>query len=530
MQRLKSINWQYYLLFLLNTVIIYALMFHKGIILGWDSQFHLNRIEELYRSLSSGHILASNGSFTFSQIGLAVNKFYPYLFLYPFAIMRGLINPIEAYNICLFFLTFISFLLSYKSIDNIVELRNPVQQAERTGFLFSLIFNNSGYLLLQFTQRGDIAEYIALMLLPMLIMGIANLLWSAASKRWLLVPISLSLIAYSHILSSVLFTLFTVVILGSNYRQLNKVKVIRLAISAFIVVVATLPVSLTIIISDFKNKVITPIVPDTLQNEALKPSDLIINSLNTIVPNALTEVNIGVIVLISALISLLSSWNHDRLSRQLGVIGFCSLFISTNLFPWFIFQHTPLHVIQFPWRFLGIATFCFSYTAAVILQPKIESKGFLISVFLIINLVTFNYIHSVTHNIMDQTLTYQHIEKYKQTATDAVYTDYMPQQTFSAVNGVANFRNKTDIHRHIAYVNGHRVKLRNGQIKPGYNRLTYRLTGLKPNRLNHVTLPLLNYGNNQSEHGIITKQTKRGTTSIFFKPERNTQTVTIYLN
>lgn len=251
MQRLKSINWQYYLLFLLNTVIIYALMFHKGIILGWDSQFHLNRIEELYRSLSSGHILASNGSFTFSQIGLAVNKFYPYLFLYPFAIMRGLINPIEAYNICLFFLTFISFLLSYKSIDNIVELRNPVQQAERTGFLFSLIFNNSGYLLLQFTQRGDIAEYIALMLLPMLIMGIANLLWSAASKRWLLVPISLSLIAYSHILSGVLFTLFTVVILGSNYRQLNKVKVIRLAISAFIVVVATLPVSLTIIISDF---------------------------------------------------------------------------------------------------------------------------------------------------------------------------------------------------------------------------------------------------------------------------------------
>ena len=68
MQRLKSINWQYYLLFLLNTVSIYALMFHKGIMLGWDSQFHLTRIEELYRSLSSGHILASNGSFTFSQI------------------------------------------------------------------------------------------------------------------------------------------------------------------------------------------------------------------------------------------------------------------------------------------------------------------------------------------------------------------------------------------------------------------------------------------------------------------------------
>lgn len=103
MQRFKPIYWQYYLLFFLNALIIFILIFRQGIICGWDLQFHLNRIEELHYSLLSGHLLASNGSFTFSKIGLAVSTFYPYLFLYPFAIMRSLINPVIAYNVCLFF-------------------------------------------------------------------------------------------------------------------------------------------------------------------------------------------------------------------------------------------------------------------------------------------------------------------------------------------------------------------------------------------------------------------------------------------
>lgn len=115
-------------------------------------------------------------------------------------------------------------------------------------------------------------------------------------------------------------------------------------------------------------------------------------------------------------------------------------------------------------------------------------------------------------------------------ATDAVYTDYMPEQTLTGMDKATYFRKKSDIHRHVAVINGHKVKLFQQQIKPGYNRISYTLTSLKPDRINYVTLPLLNYGNNHASHGITAKQTSRGTTMIAFIPKSDKQVVTIYLH
>ncbi|MBA2914756.1 hypothetical protein [Limosilactobacillus frumenti] len=528
MQRFKPIYWQYYLLFFLNALIIFILIFRQGIICGWDLQFHLNRIEELHYSLLSGHLLASNGSFTFSKIGLAVSTFYPYLFLYPFAIMRSLINPVIAYNVCLFFLTLLSFIVSYKAINNFPSQNRHTESGD-LGFLFSLIYNNSGYLLLQFTQRGDIPEYIALIFLPLLLMGLLSLLKQPNSKKWLWMPITFVFIVYSHLLSAFIFTLFIIVILCLNYRQLDKIKLKKLLLSGVIILGCTLPITLNIIISNHNNKIVAPIVPDTLQNEALKSNDLLINSLANLVPGPLSTVNLGFVVLICTFISLFILRGYNSLGRQLAVIGLFALILSTNLFPWFIFQHTPLHIIQFPWRFLGIATFCIAYDASWVLQPLINKRGILFLIFITINFITFNYIHNYVHN-GNQIIAYKQIRQYRKMATDAVYTDYMPEQTLTGMDKATYFRKKSDIHRHVAVINGHKVKLFQQQIKPGYNRISYTLTSLKPDRINYVTLPLLNYGNNHASHGITAKQTSRGTTMIAFIPKSDKQVVTIYLH
>ena len=70
-------------LLVINAMLLYLYLFKiRAIPLGWDTQFHLNRIEELYRSIQSGHLFSSTGTYAFSRIGLAINRFYPYLFLY----------------------------------------------------------------------------------------------------------------------------------------------------------------------------------------------------------------------------------------------------------------------------------------------------------------------------------------------------------------------------------------------------------------------------------------------------------------
>lgn len=154
------------LLFLINTICIYVFLFKNMVIpLGWDTQFHLNRIEELAFSLHEGHVLPSNGTYAFKQIGLAVNKFYPYIYLYPFAGLRNIVNPVLAYNVILSSFTLCSFFLSFFCIFKITKSR-------KAAVIFSLLFNNSGYLLLQITRRGDLAEYIALIFLPVFVYGL----------------------------------------------------------------------------------------------------------------------------------------------------------------------------------------------------------------------------------------------------------------------------------------------------------------------------------------------------------------------
>ena len=112
---LKSVY--YIIIFFLNSLLIFALIFKShGITLGWDTQFHINRIEEIVRSLEDGHVLPSHGTYAFSHVGLAVNYFYPYLFLYPFAILKILFNPLFGYNVTLFLITFIGFVISYLTI------------------------------------------------------------------------------------------------------------------------------------------------------------------------------------------------------------------------------------------------------------------------------------------------------------------------------------------------------------------------------------------------------------------------------
>lgn len=209
------------ILFIINTFMITIWILHSHVISeGWDTIFHLNQINELTQSIKAGHILSSNGTFSFSNIGLAVNKFYPYLFLYPFAISNLLVNnPISSFNITISLFVFLSFLVSYYSIRAIKNV-----EADKTAFWFSILYNNSAYLLLQITIRGDISEYFALLLLPLFFLG-AYSFNIEKSKLWLLLPIGFVLIAYSHILSVIIFSSFILLVLCIFFNQMADCKI-----------------------------------------------------------------------------------------------------------------------------------------------------------------------------------------------------------------------------------------------------------------------------------------------------------------
>ncbi|MBD5805681.1 hypothetical protein [Limosilactobacillus walteri] len=512
-------NCFYPVLLVINAILICFFLFKLKLIpLGWDTQFHLNRIEELYRSLKAGHLFSSTGTYAFSQIGLAINRFYPYLFLYLFAGLRFIFNPIFAYNTGIFLLALSSLFISYYSIKTITH-------SKKAAFIFSTLYNNSGYLLLQVSVRGDIAEYIALILLPLIFMGGVKT-FDLTSFKWVWLPVGVVLVSYTHILSTIIFSFFILIIIIVEYKKFNLTVIKRLIISTFIALIICLPLVITMIHAQSRESVVVPVVPDVLINEALSPSSLINNSLNNLSPNTLLDVNLGFIILLAGIIGLLAFKTTDKRLKYIETIGLLCLILSTNLFPWFIFQRTPVHIIQFPWRLLGVATFCFALVFAKLAKQNTTKLDFWIWLF--VCLISFTYMHQYAYNSKNN-LSTNNLGYYEKIATNAVYTDYMPEKTMNGLDRTKAFRSHLSVHRHIAVINGRRVKLKDSNIKSKYNLIQYKLTGLKKNEKNKVILPVLNYGRNYSSKGNIVKVSSEGETEVKFVPTNDSQTINVYL-
>ena len=69
--------------------------------------------------------------------------------------------------------------------------------------------------------------------------------------------------------------------------------------------------------------------------------------------------------------------------NKLFIMGLILLFMSTNLFPWFIFNNMPLS-IQFPWRLYAFSTTLLTIVGSIVLVNKYNKKINVLKKYLII--------------------------------------------------------------------------------------------------------------------------------------------------
>ena len=77
--------------------------------------------------------------------------------------------------------------------------------------------------------------------------------------------------------------------------------------------------------------------------------------------------NIGIVLLLLTFMGV-CSWRKMSINMKKYVTSVLLLLFVTNIFPWILLQHTPLKVIQFPWRFLAIGIVLLSICAVVTLN------------------------------------------------------------------------------------------------------------------------------------------------------------------
>ncbi len=193
-------------------------LFHTNLLVGWDLEIHLVRIEGIMQGYKAGQLPvrvepAFNGGY-----GYAFSTYYGGLFYNVAAIARLIGFSIQgAYKIYVVFINIATILISYYCFK--IMFGN-----DRTAVYGSILYSLSLYRLFDLYQRGAVGEYTAITFLPLIAAGLWKIYTvspeSQEYKRlWILPVLGYTGIIQSHILSTEISGLFTVIICLALFKK-----------------------------------------------------------------------------------------------------------------------------------------------------------------------------------------------------------------------------------------------------------------------------------------------------------------------
>ena len=323
-----------------------------------DIEFHLNRIISLSNIIN--HPINYK---VFNQIGMGVNYFYPWLTVFPAALLikftHSVVNGFLAF---LFLLNVISGIIAYYSLKSVYKNRFKA-------IIFSTMFIFMTYRTLDIYRRFDIGECLAMTFMLIVFSAMYQIIFDQKNS-WVKLAIGMALVLYSHLLSAIIVSIMCGLMLILNLKNVKSWKfvIIQLCKSGITTLILGLGFLLPYL-QQTRLKINPPFIGN-LPSAALNMSDLFNNSLNnTLGDSKQTVVSLGIICLIFLIIGLFKK-HETAVEKSFYMLGLFSVILSTKLFPWNLFQkHFAL--LQFPWRFLEVASvFLLIYGVSAVIDSK----------------------------------------------------------------------------------------------------------------------------------------------------------------
>ena len=355
-------------------------LYVKGIIhfKSQDTYFHFNRfisLQNVWKAPVNFHSFCNNGPMT--------NIFYPWLTIYPVRILLLVTKSyVAAYKLYRLMLTLCTALVSFYVG---IRLFNRSENA----FCFAVLYTFSSYRFADLFRRSAVGESVALVFLPLVLLGLINIIWRDFTK-WMTLSIGMALVAYSHVLTLFMTSfVIAVVSIGTfsmwTYRWKRLTSLVKAAVLSFALSAAF----------------IAPLIQQFLTNDIFQPEgsgeglgetayglgDIAIKSLN----NIPAQHHIGILVFVALLTSIfiiLNSWlkkidvtdersssAEENVARWMIIFGGLFFWGTSSLLPWrLIGKYTPLKVIQFTWRFNTFITLFVAAGAAWIIPNLFQRK------------------------------------------------------------------------------------------------------------------------------------------------------------
>lgn len=336
---------------------------------GDDVYYQFQRIMGIGHNFTDGLLTSNISSSNFGKIGYGVNIFYPWLTLIPFQIIYNLNgNWINTYYLGLLFFFLISFLISHYAMKQF-------SKSSKLAVLFAIIYNFSTYRLIEMFSRASLAEYVASIFLPLCFLGLYQVFFGD-SKKWKPLAIGLSLVIFSHVLTTFMTIMMFVLILAVfGYKiKFTKSRLLCLVKATISTVLATLIFTVPFLAEEIYQKYG---VPSPTELKGLELSKLIQFSLDNTSYRAIegNTYNIGLLLIVALFVGMVTFKKFNGAFKASYLLFGITFILSSSIFPWSLFQNTPIQVIQFPFRFLLFASLFGSVIAAKEISLAFE-KGF----------------------------------------------------------------------------------------------------------------------------------------------------------
>lgn len=505
----------------LTLTVLFAVLYQQRTHALWvwsDWSFHASRVEEIYQNLKAGSPLTFIATHTFHSTGVASFLFYPYLFLYPWAALRFILSPVNAFYGWYFLVNLATAWLSYCCMKSFSKKALP-------SLLFALLYTFTPYHI--YLGTAVFGEFLAVTFLPLVFLGIYEILW-ADQHKWYLLAIGGALVAYSHLLTIMLvleFFLVIIIIKLTGSHKIEKTRLLALLKSLLTCICLILPV-LVPFLTDFIGRGMTSAKFGL--SYTMSPSQLLLQSFGfsrgwKLSPYLLFFLLVGWL------------WVKGRFDWTIYGLGWLSFILASTIFPWHLLSKTFLAEVQITARYLSYTGLFLSllvakYLAKGIDQLQAGKRKALIALLPLFGLLTFCssmylQVQVMKHPQRLASVRRSSLTKLPQTVISN--QDYSKIFNYQVVYGEFDYypaaakKASKQIARQVALLNGKKVKVKS---QAGSNQLTYALTS-KGGKLD---LPVLAYQHTRvslNGKSVSYQVSRRGTVQITLPKGNNRITV-----
>lgn len=365
-------------LMLISVVVVSMPFMTDGIIAGWDTWGHLLRIESVKDSFYLRQfpvLLFPKNCNGYGQLG----AMYPLTPLYLTGIFRSFHMSIAACYKLVFILANIATVIStYVAVKS-------VSDSEYTATFAAILYCLAPYRIMNLFCRQAMGEIIAMIFVPLVIVGLYHIFWGKDKKYWFLLVIGYCGIIQAHVISVLLIMLLSVLVGLLNIHRLWHEDRWKRLVKA---IVFTLTLNIWFLIPFFtfmKQGTNNSIIFGGFLKKGTTLSELIANAhwaydggLGIIGCTGAACIICGV----ACVIWLLSKKRMTESDKFMsGILGCSILFIwmGTAYFPWTLLAQITIvneviEMLQFPFRFLIIGTPLLIVSVSYFIGRIIKSK------------------------------------------------------------------------------------------------------------------------------------------------------------